>query len=207
MAVQGVTRDELADLHYITPIENLCSILDHGILSHNQVTKLKVAHVSVAMQEIQDRRARVVVPGARPLHDYVNLYFHARNPMLYLRASEHARLCVLKIEVAVIDLPGTVITDQNASSAYARFAPGPEGLSIVNRDLTFGEYWTHADVIEGYRRKSAKCAEVLVPDRIDPSSIVGVYASGPDGENSAAQALAESLCTIPMVVDGHLFFR
>jgi hypothetical protein len=67
-------------LHYITPIANVPSILQRGILCHNQVKSL--AHQSVAMPQIQQRRTKKSVPGGRHLHDYANLYFDARNPML-----------------------------------------------------------------------------------------------------------------------------
>ena len=49
-------RHELEELHYITPICNIPSILRHGILSHVRAARL--LHQSVAMQVIQDRRAR-----------------------------------------------------------------------------------------------------------------------------------------------------
>ena len=65
-------RDELQELHYITPICNVPSILQHGLLSHVRAAKHK--HSSVAMAEIQDRRSEVRVPGGRRLHEYVNLY-------------------------------------------------------------------------------------------------------------------------------------
>jgi len=74
-------REELEELHYISPIVNVSSILTHGILSHRRASKLP--HQSVAMPEIQDRRRKVQVPKARPLHEYVNLYICARNPMMY----------------------------------------------------------------------------------------------------------------------------
>src|SRR5262249_21008928 len=62
-------RSELQELHYITPIDNVPSISQHGILSNVRAARL--AHASVAMAEIQDRRSRVVVPGGRKLHEYV----------------------------------------------------------------------------------------------------------------------------------------
>lgn len=65
-------RSELTELHYITPIANVPSILRQGILSHNRAKR--VQHQSVAMNEIQDRRAKVTVPGGKKLHEYVNLY-------------------------------------------------------------------------------------------------------------------------------------
>jgi len=43
-------RHELEELHYITPICNISSILQYGILSHSRAER--VLHESVAMQEI-----------------------------------------------------------------------------------------------------------------------------------------------------------
>lgn len=200
-------REELSELHYITPISNLPSIYVRGLLSHNKVKR--VEHESVAMPEIQERRAKVAVAGGRPLHDYVNLYFHARNPMMYVRRLNHMNLCVLRVGTGVLDLPGVVVTDCNASSDYVRFAPAPKGLSIVDPELVFAEYWTHPDLdlIEAYRRKSARCAEVLVPDRVDQRYILGVYVSRPESQNVVTRSLAGVVPQVQVVVDGHLFFQ
>lgn len=196
-------RDELTELQYITPIKNVPSIRHLGILSHREAER--IAHDSVAKQEIQDRRAQVVVPGGRPLHEYANLYICARNPMMYLRRDRHAELCVLRISPDVLDLPCVVVTDANASAQelYVRFAPGPEGLVNVDRALTFAEYWTDPDPIRQYRMKSMKCAEVLVPDRVAPEFIHGAYVSC---EESLARFNALGVSIAP-VVNGYLFFR
>lgn len=165
-------RDELGELHYITPIENMRSILAHGILSHHHAAKL--AHSSVAMGEIQDRRANKRVPDGRPLHEYVNLYICARNPMMFKRKDKHADLCILCISTDVLDLPSVVVTDQNAASGYARFGDAPGALAAVERTLVFAEYWTHpGDLIAEWRHKAIKCAEVLVPDEVKPRFILG----------------------------------
>lgn len=112
-------RDELKELQFIAPIDNLASLLERGILSHNAMKKVK--HVSVAMQAVQDLRAKKVVPGGKALHDYANLYVCARNPMMFLRRGAHQELCVLSVSTGVLDVPGTVDSDQNASSNYVRF--------------------------------------------------------------------------------------
>ncbi|MDY6909565.1 MAG: DarT ssDNA thymidine ADP-ribosyltransferase family protein [Thermodesulfobacteriota bacterium] len=123
-------RHELTELHYITPIANVPSILEKGILSHNRAKR--VEHQSVVMNEIQDRRAKVTIPGGRRLREYVNLYICARNPMMYKRQAQFKELCVLKISPDVIDLPRVVVSDRNASSEYAIFKAAPGGLGIVN---------------------------------------------------------------------------
>jgi hypothetical protein len=196
-----VRREELDELHYITPIGNVPSILQSGIVSHHRASQTQ--HISVAMQTIQARRARVNVPGGRKLHEYANLYVCARNPMLFRLRGQHADLCVLRVDTEVLDLPDVVVTDGNASSDYIRFAPAPRGLSIVDRALTFAEYWTDPDLIQYFRKKSAKCAEVLVPDRIAPQFIQGAYVSGQEGYDR----LTNLGVGIEVAINRQLFFR
>ena len=194
-------RRDLKELHFITLIENVPSIVQHCILSHKRAAKLP--HGSVAMQAIQERRKLVVVPGARSLHEYANLYICARNPMLYKRQSQHRELCVLRISTGVLDLNGAIVTDGNAASSYTRFAQAPQGLAIVNRDWTFAEFWTDPDPIQKWRKTAAKCAEVLVPDRVHPRYLTGAYVSCKE-----ALAKFDSLNTdLAASIDGHLFFR
>lgn len=197
-----MTRAELAELHYITPIANVGSILKRGILSHERASK--VEHESVAMEEIQERRKNVRIPGGRSLHEYVNLYVCARNPMLYRRSGQHQALTVLRISAALVDVPGVVIADRNASSSYVRFAPSPAGLAFVDRELVFAEYWTHPDnPIEEWEHKSIKCAEVLVPDRVDPRYVTGAYVSSPESERRVRAASP----AIGVELNPRLFFR
>ena len=98
-------RADINELYYITPIDNVPSILQYGILSYKQASRL--AHGSVAMTEIQARRTNRRIPGAGHLHDYANLYFDAHNPMLskvrqnndrmfYLRATGHIQMISMR---------------------------------------------------------------------------------------------------------------
>lgn len=195
-------RRHLIELHYITPIANLTSILKRGILSHRKAKRLQ--HESVAMPEVQDIRATKSVPGGRPLHDYANLYVNARNPMLYKRGSEFGRLAVLQVATGVLDLPDVVISDQNAASGYVRFAAAPGGVHVVNEEYTFADSWKHPDdQIEEWRHKSRMCAEVLVPDSVPPKFITGIYVSS---ERSAAEVRRTAPELAPRV-NHRLFFQ
>jgi hypothetical protein len=201
-----VDVDDFEELHYIAPTENLGSILAHGILSHQRASRLP--HGSVAMPDIQARRRDVRVPtpdGSRPLHSYANLYFSARNPMLYKRRDRHGGLCVVGVRKDVLWLPGVVVTDCNASSDYVRFGAGPTGLRIVDKDMVFAESWTDSVPARYYRRKSAKCAEVLVPDLVPVRFLLGVYVSTAENAHKLRR-----MCELPsgfgVQVNGHLFF-
>jgi hypothetical protein len=195
-------REDLQELHYIAPISNLSSIMSRGILSHNRVEKIE--HVSVAKPEVQEMRMGKQIPNGGDLHDYVNLYIHARNPMLYKRSMEgHQNLCVLRINTTVLDLPNVVVSSQNAASKYALFAPVSNGLELIDFGMVFAEDWRHPnDQIASWQHRSIKCAEVLVPNRIDSSYIFGIYVSCEEAERTC-----KTFCpSVPITVDPHFFF-
>lgn len=193
-------REELAELGFIVPIETVPSILTRGILCHRLAANLP--HQSIANNSVQQLRANKIVPGGTRLHDYANLYICPRNPMLYVKRGAHTQICVLRMSTDVLDLPGAIVTDMNAARTYARFRPSPGGLQIVDRELTFARYWTHADPDEEYRRKGLKCAEVLVPRLVPTKYVLGAYVSGSIGR----QALAAVAASVTATVDGDLFF-
>ena len=194
-------RKDLTELHYITHIGNVPSILQLGIVSHNRAESLK--HVSVADPEIQERRSKVTVPQGLNLHDYVNLYFSARNPMLYKRLEHYQEICVLQVNSDVLDLQGTVVTDGNASSDWVRFEEAPKGLEIVVQELTYSDDWRDTNHYEYLRKKSAKCAEVLVPDRVAPSLVTGIYVSCDESKAN----LNDLVTNIYITVNEHMFFK
>lgn len=158
-----MNRVDVTELHYITAIANVLSILQHGILSHTLADEL--IHHSVAMPEIQERRENKRVPSGRMLHDYANMYFDAHNPMLSKCRHRNNEICVLRVDHRVLDLDGVIVTDRNASSGWAGFWPLETGLELLDRNRLFARYWTHEDPYDQMNHKSEKCAEILVPDR------------------------------------------
>jgi hypothetical protein len=189
------------ELHSIMPMANVASVLAHGLLSYERAAKL--VHHSVALQAVQDRRDQKQVPGGLKLHQYANLYFHARNPMLYKRLPEVNDLCVLSVSTGVLALPDVVITDQNAASDYVRFY-SPAQWRLLDWDDIFAKDWTHpGDQLAYWRHKSRKCAEVLVPHRVENRFIMAAYVV-----DATAQARLAALgCALQIVVDSDLFFR
>ena len=172
-------RAELAELHFITPIGNVRSILERGIVCNGRSRRIEAQ--SVATAEFQAMREQRCVPTGGRLHDYANLYLCARNPMLHGLRHMHAEICVLRVMGTILDEPGVFVTDRSAASRDVRFAPAPAGLSIVDRALTFADRWAHpGDGVREAHHKSAKCAEVLVPDHVPPAFVFGAYASNPD---------------------------
>lgn len=196
-----MNRGDLSELHYITPIANVPSILARGILCKKEANRHNPQ--SVAMAEIQELRANKAVPGGLEIHSYANLYICARNPMMYKRSAMHAELCVLRVHPNVLDLESVVIADSNAASKYTAFWPSPAGLAKVNGTWVFAEDWRDPDQITQWRKAAAKCAEVLVPRIVPPELIQGAYVSS---EESRATLVATGF-NKPIKTDPHMFFR
>jgi hypothetical protein len=197
-------RSRIQELHYITDVANVASMLKRGILSNRLARRVARGHVSVADAEVQARRAskRVWVGrSSRPLHDYANLYVHARNAMLYiLLRSKQGDLTVLSVDSEVLDLDGVVVADRNAASFASLFLPAAEGIDTLDEAAVFAEWW-----ISSHEAKQLRMAEVLVPDRVPPSLIKGAYV--PD--HAAAERLRGHLGgrSLAIRVNPWLFFR
>jgi hypothetical protein len=193
-------RERVTELHFITPRTNLASIAEKGILSHRRATR--VAHTSIALEDVQDRRKDKRVPNGRPLHEYANTYFDARNPMMSRRRDERHEIAVVRISPDVLDLDGVVITDGNAAADATRFFRSPEGLADLDEGAVYAEWWTDSDYWTYLEKKRMRCAELLVPDIIEPQYLLGCYVLDADGV-SACQEIAPNL---EAVVRGHVFF-
>ena len=79
----------------------------------------------------------------------------ARNPMMFERRDEAHTLCVLRVSIEILKIPGAVITDQNAVSKYVKFS-APDCLKFMDLDYVFAANWKHPDnQIEEWRHSSA----------------------------------------------------
>lgn len=166
-------RSAVRELHYITRLENVRSIMSKGILSNARAQALKPA--SFALDSAQARRAvKMVIPG-HTVHTYANVYFDAHNPTLSARRDQNPHLAVLRVQSDVLDIPGTFIATQNAASAGVTFHPSPAGLALLDPERVYADFWLHEDPAVKAQWGYAKCAEVLVPDVIPPRHVVGAF--------------------------------
>ncbi|MDI6732456.1 MAG: DUF4433 domain-containing protein [Planctomycetota bacterium] len=202
-------KEDLKELHYITHIDNLLSILKGGILCHEKSKKIR--HQAVSDPKVQKRRAKVVIPGGKKLHSYANLYFNARNPMMRVLVGrhKHSELAVLQIDLSILDKPEVVISDRNASSIdYVRFYTAKSGLTKLDKDVIFTKYWTDPNnPFRQYELKSSICAEVLVPDCITPEFITGIYVSCEESLQRVKKLLTNTPFVDKITVNSDLFFQ
>lgn len=106
---------KLMRLYYLTPLNNLASILENGILAKNVSPE---GHASFANEEIQAKRHRIT-PNKRlsmTLHDFVPLFFAARPPLLYALREQHQQIAYLVINPRVLLSAGATFSPTNATS-------------------------------------------------------------------------------------------
>lgn len=111
----------------------------------------------------------------------------------------------MQVNPSVLGLPKVVIADGNAASGptASAFWPSPSGLAKIDKGTVFAEWWNDPDLFTLWENRRVKCAEVLVPDRLDARFISGAYVSCDDAE-SKLKTLAPRLA---IIIDAHMFFR
>jgi len=166
-AISGSPVDAL---YHITHIDNLSSILEHGLVSHNLAHDYDLLSKDISLPEVNQLRDRTEPVFNRNLHDYVPLYFYHKNPMLYLRQISESDLVILQISKVLIASEGTIFTDGNAASFTTQFRHSVEEFSSLPFENIFGpKNWT--TIPDG---KRIRCAEVLVHERIDVPHIKAI---------------------------------
>lgn len=156
-------------LYYWTHPSNIPTILELGLISYNLVHELQLHHESIAKADVQLRRNRQVPISGRSIHDYVPLYFVRRTPMLW-DIKNHPHVCV-RLSLRVADKPGTLFTDGNAASGATNFFHSPRDVDQIPWEVLHRKRWTGSQIQDGRRRR---CAELLVPYRIEPEYILDV---------------------------------
>ncbi|CAN5640368.1 hypothetical protein BH23CHL2_BH23CHL2_18800 [soil metagenome] len=177
--VSGINRDEISDLHFITDVANVPSILWFGILSRNKVQDLGLEYQDFSLESVQQHRKRRTTADGLSLHHYANLYFFAHNITLYriLKNQPVSSVCVLAVDPAVVDMPYTHISDGNLGSHRSTTWPSPEGLQLIDKDALFS--WVPHKFPD---QRRIQCAEVQVLGWVDPRLIRYIYVPNLDSE-------------------------
>jgi O-acetyl-ADP-ribose deacetylase (regulator of RNase III) len=199
----------ITELHNIVPLDNVRSIFERGLLSHNRAEGVKTTDISNS--GVQDRRATKIVDvypdQIRTVHDYAVMYFNASNPMLFTKRDMKDDLCVLRLKPSVILLPNAVISDRNASTNDVRFFKATEGVRHLSLGILFGQFWNNRDESpnENKVRGHIRCAELMVPDSVHPSFIGGVYVASEVARNKFLHIFAGNP-PVPVLVHPNFFF-
>ena len=197
-------KPEIKSLYYITHIDNLHSILGHGILSHKLVEERSIPFTPVYNADIVSTRKQTTTPDGRSLWHYANLYFQPRNPMLYrvLYEKDENELAILGIQPGVLDTNDILISTGNAASGASDILPREEGLEALAQiwDTINSEWWNPVD---GSKRKIM--AECLVPGYVSADLVHTIYlANHKTAEKVKDMGLRRGM---PVVPEPNMFFR
>ena len=154
-------------LYYIVPKDNIASILASGALLCRSRALAAGIPTDISDPEVNQRRSGKIDPiQRRQLHDYVNLYFRARNPMLSVRRQLQSDLVVLCVDGRLLWEEHVLFTDGNAASGTTKFFNNLADLRELDWDCLEADRWNDFD--DGKRKR---CAEVLVPDSVPLSRV------------------------------------
>ena len=194
----------ISKLFYITHIENLEGILNKGIFSHSEILKENISITKVYNESVMNLRSSKKIKDSNTLWEYANLYFQPRNPMLYtlIKNMNEDDLCVLELSPDVLEINGVIITDGNAASYDTRFFDVENGLKEINKlsKILHKEYWTD---IDGSSRTIM--AEVLVPGKIPPKYIRGIYVPNANVKNRIISRFPR--LSDQVIVENYMFFK
>jgi O-acetyl-ADP-ribose deacetylase (regulator of RNase III) len=194
---------EIKSLYYITHIENLPSILSHGILSHNAIEDRGIKYKAIYDADIVSNRKLKQTPNGQSLWDFANVYFQPRNPMLYRVIHEKGskEIVVLGVQHNALQISGAFITDGNAANNPTNFFEFNKGMRAISDiwDTINSEWWNSMD---GSKRKIM--AECLVPDSIPPELIHTIYVA----DHKVAAQVRDQISPkdIPVVPEPNMFF-
>ncbi len=198
-----MANSKIRQLYYITHIKNLPSIMKHGILSHERVEQDCVEYTSIYDSEIVSNRRQRQTPDGRSLWSFANLYFQARNPMLYrVKQRREDEIAVLAIKKSILSQTDVFISIGNAASFVSDILPVSEGTRAVLKiwDIINNEWWQAED---GSKRKIM--AECLVPDRVQPEFIQAMYVANDTALKAIKNLLPQS--DIPVISEPQMFFN
>jgi O-acetyl-ADP-ribose deacetylase (regulator of RNase III) len=165
---------DIKGLYYITHIDNLPSILRLGILSHKLVEEEGFSYTRIYDKGIVEARKDKLAPDGKSLWDFANLYFNARNPMLYRVKHEKSLddIAIVCVSPTILQRPDIFITTGNARASQSAILPKDEGirkLPKIKREFDI-VWWKPED---GSKRKIM--AECLVPDLVPAEYIQAIY--------------------------------
>lgn len=186
--------------YYIAHVSNLRSILELGILSHEEVIKQQLASKSIYDEKIVSKRKDKTTPADLSLWAYANVYFQARNPMLYRVLHEESKdsIMVLQISPDIFAADGAFITDGNAAGSQTIFHPANQnGLKMLDAKIFKRNYWSEND-----DSKRKIMAELLIPKMIPAGKITSIYVA-----TEEAQLKVEKISkSIQAIVQPESFF-
>ncbi len=187
-----VQKINIQGLYYIAHFDNIPSILENGILSHQSRENNPRENRPIYNSEIVDRRQARIVKDGLSLWNFANLYFQPRNAMLYsvIHQASINNIAILFVNKNILDRKDIFVTTGNAASQESEIIPREQAnsnyWSKLNKEIN-KEWWNNED---GSKRKIM--AECLVPDKIPPNYIETIYVAEYSFRKNLSKIIADA---------------
>jgi len=197
-----LAREHVTELHYILPVENMGSILEHGDLVEPPGAK-DPAQVGRDGGDPGAAGARHD-PWHEPEAAHLREPLHQRAERDAVQAGEGERLGGALPAARLRRCAGPGRRGDRGSERFGRRGAVRSRARRArehHEGTVFAQYWVHDDPIATQRHRAIVCAEVLVPDLVPTKYIQGVYAS--------CQATADAIARdgFPVTINPYLFFE
>ncbi|MEB3340507.1 DarT ssDNA thymidine ADP-ribosyltransferase family protein [Okeania sp.] len=205
-----VHKTSIQNLFYITHIENIISILEKGILSHQLIEYNQLKPTTIYNSQIVDNRYQKIVFNNKSLWSFANLYFQPINAMLYSIIHKYAieEIVIISVKRDILTRRDIWITTGNAAHNDSEIISIQEAeeLNILKqiKKETDKEWWSNED---GSKRKIM--AECLVPDVVPATNIQTIYVACEKANQSLRDTFARNNYgkNISIVVEPTKFFQ
>jgi len=174
--LSAIDNLEFTSVDHMTHINNLGSILSHGLLSHNNPYK----EVDISNMEVNERRNRIEPIYHRNLHDYVPLYFNPRNAMMFRNQKMFGEgIIVLGFDKKLIMANDAIFTNRNAACNGTLYSN-----DIIHSlpALDWRSVWSRA-WYQDSELKKIMMAEVLVYEKVDIANLEVIFCQTPEIES------------------------
>ena len=157
-------------LYYLSPVKNIPSILEHGVMSKMAVETLEIPYDDYSDQTVQTIRER------KSLHEYVPLFFNTRNAMTFRYQKEKRDFAILRLNSDLVTHYDCLVSDRIAACSDAEiYTLSEAALKKINIELVLSA----RNFYDNRLLKKRLGAEILVKtDMIEPEWIECIILDG-----------------------------
>lgn len=208
-------------LYHITHLDNMRSIRERGMLSHNAAHQARLAK-DISNQGANRRRSNKK-PFGRALHDYVPLFFNHKVPFLSAPKVKGIQdsVVILCLDRELLCRDGTIFSDGNGANGPTNFfddvshlnrlnwdiiRPGRNYSWVINR-VSGSSLTTNPDI------ERIIAAEVLVPDYVPFRDIQRIVVRTGQARRGLENALRQGIIgesgassQVPISIDARMFY-
>jgi hypothetical protein len=188
-------------------IDNLGSLLTHGILPKNEIIKQGWDYVSFAEESVQDRRHDREIEISNhvivTIHDLVPVYLVPKTPTLSARrdCQDSIFFIVISADILAQDNIEFAFSDGNAASRETKIFNSLYKLKCIPWDVLKAGYWN--DLPDGKRKRNS---EFLIFPRIETKYFRRIVIRNPNLQNGCESLVQQAGLSLNVILDGSYFF-